>query len=163
MEQIDIYQAKICWIVARLQNTQLEVLNTSAFALNNEHEWSFQMIFWLVPRFCWGGEALGERWVTPTFQHSSSIFLTFRPDIHSSSMKYGWRIWIWIWIKDTKHKINTSYTDTRGGICHSRHCRQQCKIFASGVFFSIFTHFSCFLAVQDSSISDNVGRSVWAN
>ena len=32
----------------------------------------------------------------------------------------------------------------RGGICHSRHCRRQCKIFASGVNFSIFTHFLCF-------------------
>ena len=45
MKLIYIYQAKICWIVARVQNTQLEVLNTSAFALNNEHDWSFQMIF----------------------------------------------------------------------------------------------------------------------
>ena len=33
---------------------------------------------------------------------------------------------------------------TRGGICHCRHCRRQCKILASGVNFSIFTHFLCF-------------------
>ena len=32
----------------------------------------------------------------------------------------------------------------RGGICPSRHCRRQCKIFASGVNFSIFTHFCVF-------------------
>ena len=35
-------------------------------------------------------------------------------------------------------------TDSRGGIRHCRHCRRQCKIFASGVNFSIFTHFLCF-------------------
>ena len=40
MEVIDIYQAKICW-----QNTQFEVLSTKAFALNNEHDLSFQMLF----------------------------------------------------------------------------------------------------------------------
>ena len=45
MELINNYQAKICWIVARLQNTQLEVLNTSTFAPNNEHDLSFQMLF----------------------------------------------------------------------------------------------------------------------
>ena len=32
----------------------------------------------------------------------------------------------------------------RGGICHCRHCRGQCRIFASSVNFSIFTHFLCF-------------------
>ena len=36
----------------------------------------------------------------------------------------------------------------RGGICHSRHCRRQCKIFASGVNFSIFTHFLCFFLLK---------------
>ena len=29
----------------------------------------------------------------------------------------------------------------RAGICPSRQCRRQCKIFAGGVNFSIFTHF----------------------
>ena len=32
-----------------------------------------------------------------------------------------------------------TYT-SRGGICPCRHCQRQCKIFASGVNFSIFTH-----------------------
>ena len=27
------------------------------------------------------------------------------------------------------------YTVVRGDICHSRHCRRQCKVFASGVNF----------------------------
>ena len=36
----------------------------------------------------------------------------------------------------------------RGGICPYRHCRQQCKIFASGVNFSIFTHFLCFFPLK---------------
>ena len=36
----------------------------------------------------------------------------------------------------------------RGGICPSRHCRRQCKIFASGVNFSIFTHFLCFFLLK---------------
>ena len=34
----------------------------------------------------------------------------------------------------------------RGGICPSRHCRRQCKIFASVVNFSIFTHFFVLLS-----------------
>ena len=33
---------------------------------------------------------------------------------------------------------------SRGGICPCRHCRRQCRIFASGVNFSIFTHFFVF-------------------
>ena len=37
---------------------------------------------------------------------------------------------------------------TRGGICPSRQCRRQCKIFASGVNFSIFTHFLCFFLLK---------------
>ena len=32
----------------------------------------------------------------------------------------------------------------RGGICQCRQCRRQRKNFASGVNFSIFTHFLCF-------------------
>ena len=36
----------------------------------------------------------------------------------------------------------------RGGICPSRQCRQQCKIFASGVNFSIFTHFLRFFLLK---------------
>ena len=32
----------------------------------------------------------------------------------------------------------------RGGICQCRQWRRQCKIFASGVNFSIYTHFLCF-------------------
>ena len=35
-----------------------------------------------------------------------------------------------------------------GGICPSRQCRLQCKIFASGVNFSIFTHFLCFFLLK---------------
>ena len=62
MELINNYQAKICWIVARLQNTQLEVLNTKAFALNNEHDLSFQMLFCaqVLLRRRSIGEALGN-------------------------------------------------------------------------------------------------------
>ena len=43
-------------------------------------------------------------------------------------------------------KINTVeiLRSVRGGICHCRHCRRQCKTFASGVNFSTFTHFLCF-------------------
>ena len=41
----------------------------------------------------------------------------------------------------TKHYL-------RGGICPSRQCRRQCKIFASGVNFSIFTHFLCFFLLK---------------
>ena len=33
-------------------------------------------------------------------------------------------------------------------ICQCRHCRRQCKIFASGVNFSIFTHYLCFFLLK---------------
>ena len=36
----------------------------------------------------------------------------------------------------------------RGGIRSSRHCRRQCKIFASSVNFSIFTHLLCFFLLK---------------
>ena len=37
---------------------------------------------------------------------------------------------------------------SRGGICPSRHCQRQCKIFASGVNFSIFSQFLCFFPLK---------------
>ena len=40
----------------------------------------------------------------------------------------------------------------RGGICPSRQCRRQCKIFASGVNFSIFTNFLCFFLTKTVQI-----------
>ena len=39
---------------------------------------------------------------------------------------------------------------TRGDICHSYHCRRQCKIFASGVNFSKIHIFSCTSSTQIS-------------
>ena len=44
--------------------------------------------------------------------------------------------------------IDHNQPHSRGGICHCRHCRRQCKIFASGVNFSIFTHFLCFFPLK---------------
>ena len=43
----------------------------------------------------------------------------------------------------------------RGGICPSRQCRRHCKIFASGVNFSIFTHFLCFFLTKTVKIRWN--------
>ena len=43
----------------------------------------------------------------------------------------------------------------RGGICPCRHCRRQCKIFASGVNFFIFTHFLCFFPTKTVEIRWN--------
>ena len=47
------------------------------------------------------------------------------------------------------HLLPESFTDIelRGEICPCRHCRQQCKIFASGVNFSIFTNFFVLLSI----------------
>ena len=42
----------------------------------------------------------------------------------------------------------TSSAENRGGICPCRHCQRQCKIFARGVNFSIFTHFLCFFLLK---------------
>ena len=39
-------------------------------------------------------------------------------------------------------------TKCRGGICPCRQCQRQCKIFASGVNFPIFTHFLCFFLLK---------------
>ena len=36
----------------------------------------------------------------------------------------------------------------RGEICHCRHCRRHCKIFASDANFSTVTHFFVFLSLK---------------
>ena len=41
-----------------------------------------------------------------------------------------------------------AYPAGRGEICPSRQSRRECKIFASGVNFSIFTHFLCFFLLK---------------
>ena len=38
--------------------------------------------------------------------------------------------------------------------CPSRHCRRQCKIFASGVNFSIFTNFLCFFLLKPLKLGE---------
>ena len=42
------------------------------------------------------------------------------------------------------NSIEKSDVGNRGEICPCRHCRRQCKFFASGANFSIFTHFLSF-------------------
>ena len=59
--------------------------------------------------------------------------------------------------RDWKKKIEKGLSKTildgyRGGICPSRQCRQQCKVFASGVNFSIFTNFLCFFLTKTVEI-----------
>ena len=50
----------------------------------------------------------------------------------------------------------------RVGICQCRQCRQQCKIFASGVNFSIFTHFFVFLSRKLLKLAEIDGIKVLA-
>ena len=45
----------------------------------------------------------------------------------------------------------------RGEICHCRHCQRQCKIFASGVDISIFTHFFVFISPKLLKFSEIKG------
>ena len=47
--------------------------------------------------------------------------------------------------------------DSRGEICHCRHCRRQCKFFASSVNVSIFTHFLVFLSPKLLKFSKSKG------
>ena len=47
------------------------------------------------------------------------------------------------WFKDTAEICCPCPFPTRGEICPSCLCRRQCKFFASGVNFSIFTQFFC--------------------
>ena len=44
--------------------------------------------------------------------------------------------------------LSLSSFTARGGICQCRHCRRQCKIFASCVYFFIFTHFLYFFLLK---------------
>ena len=46
---------------------------------------------------------------------------------------------------------------SRGGICQCRQCRWQCKIFASGVNFSIFTLFLCFFLLKPLKLGEIYG------
>ena len=54
------------------------------------------------------------------------------------------------------------YTLIRGDICQCRHCRRQCKIFASGVNFSIFTHFFVFLSLKLLKLGEIDGVKILA-
>ena len=45
-------------------------------------------------------------------------------------------------------KTSNAARTPRGEICQCRQCRRQCKIFASGVNFSIFTNFLCFFLLK---------------
>jgi len=47
-------------------------------------------------------------------------------------------------------------------ICQCRHCRRQCKIFASSVNFSIFTHFFVFLSLKLLKLGDIDGEKFLA-
>ena len=55
--------------------------------------------------------------------------------------------WFGALLYKKKQRLAKKYprVPVRGGICPYRHCRQQCKIFASGVNFSIFTFFVFYL------------------
>ena len=54
----------------------------------------------------------------------------------------GWSRWYENYLDDIEYlrkvcKVSSIYLESfRGGICHSRHSRRECKIFASGVNFS---------------------------
>ena len=85
------------------------------------------------------------------FELTSHLRKTFEPwgplgelkctlfNVHTGNA-YEWKYW-------------TLYD--RGGICPSRQCRWQCKIFASGVNFSIFTHFFVFFLTKTVEIRWN--------
>ena len=48
------------------------------------------------------------------------------------------------------------------GICQCRYCRRQCKFFASGVNFFIFTHFFVFLSPKLLKLVEICGVKVLA-
>ena len=51
--------------------------------------------------------------------------------------------------------VHPLHWSLRGGICPCRHCRRQCKIFASGVNFSNFTHLFVFFLTKTVEIRWN--------
>ena len=67
----------------------------------------------------------------------------FNIKIHCSNLnKNGYTL-------PTAHRYTLQVVaEFRGGICPCRQCRGQCKIFASGVNFSIFTHLLCFFLLK---------------
>ena len=50
----------------------------------------------------------------------------------------------------------------KGEVFPSRHCRRECKIFASGANFSIFTHFLCFYLIKLLKLGEIDGVKVLA-
>ena len=61
---------------------------------------------------------------------------------------------LWSWCNPESRQGTLFLGLYRGGICQCRHCRQQCKIFASGVNFSIFTHFLCFFLLKPLKLGE---------
>ena len=69
------------------------------------------------------------------------------PGTESWSMSIRTFVFLPFWLSSSYSLLEFVRTPSqaRGGICH---CRRQCKIFASGVHFSIFTHFLCFFLLK---------------
>ena len=59
----------------------------------------------------------------------------------------------WRWLPEEGNAMIHA-RELRGGICPCRQCRRQCKIFASGVNFSIFTHFLCFFLLKPLKLGE---------
>ena len=57
-------------------------------------------------------------------------------------------IWEMLHLRNAPFEKCYIWETCRGGICPSRQSRRECKIFASGVNFSIFTHFLCFFLLK---------------
>ena len=71
--------------------------------------------------------------------------------VNKSTMKEGKEVVhtsFWSWDKGLSGTFDQNDHVNRGEICQCRQCRRQCKIFASGVNFSIFTNFLCFFLLK---------------
>ena len=71
-------------------------------------------------------------------------------DDHRLFWSIGTICWPWKW-RTVLRRMEVG----RGGICPCLQCRRQCKIFACGVNFSIFTHFFVFFLTKTVEIRWN--------
>ena len=126
----------------------------------------------------WGGgssvSVKVDLWMfTEFFSHPPSPFTDFPPKevpqkgkvvFYCPPIKYT-GCFYWFGPKNAKHpKVNLrAKLGPRGGICQCRHRRLHCKIFASGVSFSIFTHFLWFFLLKLLKLGGIDGVKFWSN
>ena len=113
------------------------------------------------PNFCTGGVRHDQIDLAP-FYFDISLKVTMLPNLPAGGGRISSALAKrkgWFSVKSSSGEATLFWQfclgHIRGEICHCRHCRRQCKFFANGVNFSIFTHLFVFFLTKTVEIRWN--------